>query len=173
MSLTLDNISLRALDPEDLDFLYAIENNESIWEISNTVAPYSKFILKKYLKNAQQSIYEAQQLRLVITEKQNNLAIGLIDLFDFDARNARVGLGIIILNKYQNKGFGALVLQIITNYVFNTLQLHQIYVNISEDNAPSLKLFTNFGFQQIGIKKDWNKVNNIYKSEILFQLINS
>ena len=31
-----DLISLRALEKEDLNFLYKIENNESYWSISNT-----------------------------------------------------------------------------------------------------------------------------------------
>ena len=42
------NIYLRALESEDLEFLYQLENNESVWEVSNTTAPYSKFILKQY-----------------------------------------------------------------------------------------------------------------------------
>ena len=40
-------IHLRALEPEDLDFLYQIENNESFWEVSHTKTPFSKFILKQ------------------------------------------------------------------------------------------------------------------------------
>ena len=49
MTLKGQNIHLRALEPEDLDFLYEIENNESIWEVSNTQTPYSKWVLKNYL----------------------------------------------------------------------------------------------------------------------------
>ena len=30
------HINLRALEPEDLDFLFSIENNEDNWEISGT-----------------------------------------------------------------------------------------------------------------------------------------
>ena len=43
------NIYLRALEPEDLEFLYELENNELVWEVSNTSTPYSKFLLKQYL----------------------------------------------------------------------------------------------------------------------------
>ena len=78
------NIYLRALEPEDLEFVYAIENDESIWEVSNTQTPYSRFLIRQYLENAHQDIYEAKQLRLVICKNQDTEAIGLIDLFDFD-----------------------------------------------------------------------------------------
>jgi diamine N-acetyltransferase len=51
------------------------------------------------------------------------------------------------------------------------LNLNQLYANIDTQNIGSLKLFTNFDFQKIGVKKQWNLVNGIYKDEALFQLI--
>ncbi|MCB0381914.1 MAG: GNAT family N-acetyltransferase, partial [Psychroserpens sp.] len=60
------HIYLRALEPEDLDFIYQIENDPSVWEISNTITPYSKFLIKQYLENAHKDIFEVKQLRLVI-----------------------------------------------------------------------------------------------------------
>ena len=38
-------IFLRALEPEDIDYLFSTENNEDFWEISNTSRPFSKHIL--------------------------------------------------------------------------------------------------------------------------------
>lgn len=86
MTLTGTSIYLRALEPEDLDFIYQIENDESIWEVSNTQTPYSKFLIRQYLENAHQDIYEAKQLRLAICVRDTNSVIGLIDLFDFDPK---------------------------------------------------------------------------------------
>src|SRR5690606_16263691 len=99
-------IYLRALEPEDLEFVYAIENDESIWEVSNTQTPYSRFLIRQYLENAQQDIYEAKQLRLAICKNGSLNAIGLIDLFDFDPVNQRAGVGIIIHNNAE-RGQGA------------------------------------------------------------------
>jgi diamine N-acetyltransferase len=173
-TLTGNTIYLRALEPEDLEFVYAIENNESVWEVSNTQTPYSRFLIRQYLENAHQDIYEAKQLRMAICLKNSFEAIGLIDLFDFDPKNNRAGVGILISNESnRNKGVGSEVLALIINYAFEQLQLHQLYANIGSDNEISLQLFTKFGFQKIGTKKDWIKVNNNYKDELLFQLINN
>ncbi|HCC29063.1 MAG TPA: GNAT family N-acetyltransferase, partial [Marinilabiliales bacterium] len=57
---------LRALEPEDLDFLYACENNTQIWQVSHTLVPYSRYVLKQYLANAHLDIYTAKQLRLLM-----------------------------------------------------------------------------------------------------------
>lgn len=168
------SIYLRALEPEDLEFVYAIENDESIWEVSNTQTPYSRFLISQYLENAHQDIYEAKQLRLVICKNQNFNAIGLIDLFDFDPRNNRAGVGILIKNSGdRNSGIGTEALDLLIQYAFTTLNLHQLYANIDLENEASLALFTNFGFQNIGVKKQWNLINGRYKDEALFQLINN
>ena len=167
------NIYLRALEPEDLEFIYAIENNESVWEVSNTQTPYSRFLIRQYLENAHQDIYEAKQLRLAICLYDTFHAIGLIDLFDFDPKNNRAGVGIVISSETnRNLGIGSEALQLVINYAFNQLQLHQLYANIGIKNTTSINLFTTFGFEKIGVKKDWNFFNNQFQDELLVQLIN-
>lgn len=173
VTLKGEHIYLRALEPEDLEFVHAIENDEDIWHLSNTQTPYSKFLIKQYLESAHKDIYEAKQLRLVISNYKNE-ALGMIDIFDFDFLNKRAGIGILIKHeKDRGKGAGAEALELLVTYSFTHLQLHQLFCNISEDNKASLKLFTKQGFQKIGLKKDWTFTNNKYYNEYLLQLINS
>ena len=174
ITLKGENIYLRALEPEDLDFVFTIENNEQVWEVSNTQTPYSRFLIKQYLKNAQQDIYEAKQLRLAICLNKTLKAIGLVDLFDFDPKNNRAGVGIVINeSKQRNQGFGQEALALLINYGFTHLNLHQLFANINSNNVASLKLFSNFGFKRIGIKKDWIFNQGKYSDEEMFQLINT
>lgn len=168
-----DTIYIRALEPNDLEFIYAIENDMSIWEVSNTQTPYSRFLIKQYLENAHQDIYEAKQLRLAICQDQDYPAVGLIDLFDFDPKNNRAGIGIVIHKEAnRNQNIGTEALELLITYGFNQLNLHQLYANIGTQNKASIALFTKFGFENIGIKKDWILVNGDYHDEAIFQLIN-
>lgn len=174
ITLKGDYIYLRALEPEDLEFIYTIENDENVWEVSNTQTPYSKFLIRQYLENAHQDIYEAKQLRLAICKNDTAEAIGLIDLFDFDPKNRRAGIGIVIQNENDRKnGFGKEALALLIEYSFKQLQLHQLFANISVENIPSISLFSTFGFEKIGVKKDWNFSNNFYQDEAVFQLISN
>lgn len=174
VTLKGQNIFLRALEPEDLEFVYAIENDEAIWEVSNTQTPYSKFLIRQYLENAHQDIYEAKQLRLAICKNQTSEAIGLIDLFDFDPKNSRAGVGIIIQNdENRNNGYGKEALELVINFSFTQLQLHQLYANIQTENDASIKLFSTFGFQKIGVKRDWTFSKGKFLDEAIFQLINT
>ncbi len=165
---------LRALEPDDLDFLYRLENDPSVWEVSNTIAPYSKFVLKQYLQNAHKDIYEVKQLRLVLELVDNNATIGFVDLFDFDPRNQRVGLGIIIHDESdKRKGYAKSAINLLKTYCFSSLDVHQVFANIGQDNLASQALFEGCGFVQTGIKKDWIKVKNQYKDELIYQCLNA
>ena len=108
-----------------------MKNDTSIWEISGTLKPYSKKVLRLYLENAHRDIYDVKQLRLCISD-MTDVCIGLIDLFDFDPKNKRAGIGIVIVNpEDRNKGRGAEALSLLCNYAFTILDLHQLYANIS------------------------------------------
>ena len=172
ITLQSENIYLRALEPEDLSFVYEIENDENIWQFSNTQTPYSQYLIKKYLKNSSQDIYEAKQLRLAICRNRDFRAIGLIDLFDFDPKNNRAGIGIIIKNQSdRNEGIGSQALELLINYSFKQLNMNQLFANINAENSSSIALFTKFGFTKIGTKKNWNLINGVYQDEDFFQLL--
>jgi diamine N-acetyltransferase len=165
-------IKLRALEPEDLELLYEWENNDSYWVISNTVAPFSKYKLKRYIENSHKDIFETGQLRLMIEIPAEKKTIGTIDLFDFDPFHMRAGLGILIADDAERrKGYASLALKCLIDYCFNTLQLHQLYCNILANNCESMDLFKKQGFVQSGIKKDWVKTSEGYLDEYMFQLI--
>jgi diamine N-acetyltransferase len=168
-------IILRALEPEDLELLYEWENNSSNWIISNTVVPFSKYTLKRYLENSHKSIYETGQLRLMIDHNtENTTTIGTIDIFDFDPFHKRAGLGILIAKEeYRRKGYASMAIVCLIEYCFSTLQLHQLYCNILANNCESMELFKKAGFVQSGIKRDWVKTSDNYLDEYIFQLINS
>lgn len=165
-------IKLRALEPDDLDTLFSIENSSDLWDISNTLAPYSRDLLKKYIENAHQDIYEVKQLRLVISDKKNKMTVGLIDLFDYDPLNQRAGIGILILNKFRHKGFASSALSQFMDFVFGHLDLHQLYANIPSDNEHSLELFKKLNFLHIGTQRDWIKRKGKFKHVERYQIIN-
>jgi len=166
-----DKTKLRALEPTDVDLIYNWENDTNIWEVSNTITPFAKHIIKAYIESAHLDIYQTKQLRLII--ETSSSPIGTIDLFDFDPYNLRAGIGILIAeDKNKQKGYATSALELFINYAFNTLGLHQLFCNISESNTASLKLFKNAGFEIIGNKKDWNKSVDGFENEYILQKIN-
>lgn len=167
-----DKVVLRALEPEDLDFLYLLENDTRFWEVSGTQQPYSRHVLKQYLENAHRDIYEVKQMRMAISGADGDL-IGLIDLFDFDPKNLRVGLGLVVrAEEDRNKGFGAEAIDLITSFAFKSLNVRQVYAHILEDNHASMRLFEKSGFTRTATKKDWIRWQGEFRDQHLYQKIN-
>lgn len=169
---------LRAMEPGDIDVLYKWENNPEIWHVSNTITPFSRHVLEQYV-NSVQDIYSEKQLRLIIDKLsspsdaiQSRKPIGAIDLFDFDPRHFRAGVGILIAEKEdRGKGHASEALGLLIHYAFNTLCLHQLYCNIPSHNKESLELFRKHHFQIAGNKKEWIKDRDTWMDEYFMQLI--
>lgn len=174
MVLASEQIRLRALEPEDLDLLYLWENDTQVWEVSHTQTPFSRFVLKLYIESAHQDIYTAKQLRLIIERKSDGMALGCIDLFDFDPDHKRAGVGILIAyDEYRGKGYATEALELIKDYSFHSLGLRQLYCNILLENTVSINLFEKHGFKQCAVKKDWVRYGKQWKDELTLQCINS
>jgi len=171
--LSNDKITLRAIEPEDIDLLYTWENDPENWEVSHTLVPYSKYILALYIQNADKDIYESRQLRLMINNPEGK-TIGAIDLFDFEPYHLRAGIGLLIHEEQdRSKGYASAALEQLISYCFSRLKLHQLYANIETNNLASLALFEKHGFTICGTKKGWLMTDSGWKDEIMLQLINS
>lgn len=164
------HLKIRALEPEDIDFLFAIENDPDVWKVSETIAPVSRNTLKKFIETSYLDITQTKQMRFIITNDENQ-SIGTIDLFDYDPINRRIGIGILIDKPYRGKHLAKEALNLALSYCFNTLFVHQVFCNIQKDNTISLNLFWQLGFTIVGIKKDWYLSDNQWKDEVLLQKI--
>lgn len=172
MLLENNLLKLRALEPTDLELLYEWENNTDIWSVSNTLAPYSKYILHQYIENSHRDLLESKQLRLIIELKQTPIgkSIGTIDLFDVDFYHKRAGIGILIAYEdHRKKGFALNSIQLLEEYISERLDLKQLYCHIDIDNHASLKLFEKAGYQITGLLKNWKKFSDSYKDVYILQ----
>jgi len=140
------DIVLRSLKLDDLDFLFSIENNISYFEYSDSPSFYSKEDLSEFISNSTDDIIKYNQIRFVIEHYEK--PIGLIDLFDYNKRLRKAGIGIIIVEDFQNMGFGTESLKLLISYCWKKLDLQHLYANIKASNIKSIKLFEKLGFIQ-------------------------
>ena len=105
MMLRGKRVSLRAVEPEDLDLMYRIENDTEIWKYGTANVPYSRYALRRYIEETTCDIFVDGRLRLVIVDA-SGISLGFIDLQNLDARNKRAEVGIALLAEWQGKHYG-------------------------------------------------------------------
>ena len=152
-------VTLRALEPDDLDFLFQLENDAELWAASDVLpAPISRHALREYLRHATASLAEAGQMRLIINSEEN-LPVGTLDLYDYSALHQRAGVGISVVKSARRRGYAHAALAQLLSYARQQLHLHQVYCTIAADNRPSIRLFIRLGFRRVGVRRDWLRVN--------------
>ena len=166
----MKQIKLRAIEPEDLDLLYRIENDVELWNVGTSNVPYSRYLLHDYVANAKNDIYTDSQVRMMV-ENSDGKIVGVVDLVSFDPANCRAEVGLIILNSYRRQGYGTAVLAQISDYALRILHLHQLYAYIDIENISSLKLFQKAGFVVASEIKDWLYDGVNFRDSLLVQYV--
>ena len=147
---------LRAIEPEDVSFVYRWENDPSAWGDGCALAPYSRYAIRTYIEESQrQDIFQSRQLRLMIVCQNDKSVAGMVDLFDFDPYHRRAAVGIYVDTRYRKQGMASEALELLCRYAFDFLHLHQLYAHVAERNAASLRLFESSGFERCGLLSQW------------------
>lgn len=167
-----DRIFLRAIEPEDLEIMYEMENDPSMWDISSFTVPYSRYVVRQYIEGSQSDMFADKQLRLMIVRKEDNRTLGTVDITDFVPLHSHGAVGIAVHTHFRQAGYAKDALNLLCDYAFNFLLIHQLYAHVALDNEASMHLFTSCGFVQSGILKDWLKTAEGYKDAALMQRIN-
>lgn len=148
-------LRIRALEPEDIDYVFALENDPSTWRSGTLLAPISRHTITQMV-NITPSIAENAQVRFVLHDHPNQEPLGLFDLFNIDLINQNASIGLIIYpEENRNCGFATEALALLEHYAFQHVQLHSLYAEIFAENIPSLKLFLSANYEVIGTKKQW------------------
>lgn len=167
-----ENIYLRGVEIEDLSFIERVENNPENWLVSGTLIPFSKKSIEEYVL-AIRDLNSDKQSRFIISTIEEDESIGTIDLFEYDSINKRAGIGIIIEEKHRKMGYGSEALNILCDYAFSYLNLHQIWANIIDSNLASQSLFENNNFKKTATKFQWIQTNGKWHDAYFYQRINS
>ncbi len=165
-------VYLRPLELNDVQTLYVFENDVEVWAVSDTVMPYSSFALEQYVMEATPTdINGSKHLSLVECDCANGKAVGFIDLFNFSPRDFRAEVGVLIERNSRNKGYAGEALELLIDYAFNTLHVHQLACTLTAENTISRRLFEKAGFVHTSTRKEWFFRNNKWEDELVYQLL--
>lgn len=165
-----NKVRLRAVEPEDLDLMYLIENDTELWSCGHNTVPFSYYALKQYLSENTNDLFRDRQLRFVI-ETTEGIGVGFLDLMHFEPLHLRAEVGIVVLAEQQHCGIATEALQLLKEYAFSFLGLKQLYAYIPDDNIASQALFSRCGYKKTATLQDWLKTPAGWQSVYVFQLL--
>ena len=167
--LANDNMRLRAPEPEDLELLYKMENDTTLWSVGNATLPYSRYTLRNYIEQTNTDLYAERQARFVI-ELADGTAAGMIDLADYSPLDARAEVCIGLLSEHRGTGTAIEALTLLCEYAFGFLGVNQLYAYIPENHEKSKKLFQKAKFSETATLKKWKREGEKFIDISLFQL---
>lgn len=166
----IPQVNLRALEPEDLELLYRIENDTTLWDCSTTNVPYSRYVLHQYIASACNDIYADGEVRMIVENLDGNV-VGVADLTNFSPRHQRAEVGVVILAQERRNGYAYATLCQLKSHARNVLHLHQLYACVGIHNKASYHLFEKAGFLPNAQLKDWLFVDGGYCDAVWMQCI--
>src|SRR5574344_1195365 len=131
-------VHLRALEPEDLSLLYQWENDTELWTLSNTLAPFSKAVLERFIETSAADIFVNKQLRMMIDEVNRHHRVGTLDVFDFAPAQRRAGLVSFGQKDSRCQVSAMESILLAKHFLFEVLNFHQIFWSIMADSAISI-----------------------------------
>ena len=169
MILQGNSIRLRQAIGADVETIFLWENNVENWFVSDTIAPYTVADIEDFVLN-RNDIFISGQTRFIIEDEMTN-SIGCLDLFDFNAKNKRLGIGILIDNEFRGKGLGKEAVKLAVNFAIESLDVRGVFVEIAKSNLGSQKIFEACGFQITGVKQDWLWDGDAFQDQLFYQFL--
>ena len=168
--LKSDKLKLRAVEPEDLDLMYLIENDTELWAYGQASVPFSHYALKQYIAESSNDFFHDRQLRLVI-ETPDNVGVGFVDLQNYEPLHHRAEVGIVVVPEKQRQGLATEALRLLARYVSSHLGIHQLYALVPDNNKASLGLFKKCGYKKTATLQDWLNSPKGWQSVVVFQSV--
>ena len=97
--------------------------------------------------------------------------IGTVCLYDISNSYARADIGYKFASAYHHHGYASEAVEKLIDIAFSELNLHRISAHVQEQNAPSIRLLNNLGFEKEGICRDYLRLNGIWTDHLQYSLI--
>lgn len=144
-----DEINLRTIEEEDLEFIRDTYNHPDIRDQMSHREPVN-------LQQQERGFFE----NVICADEEVNLAIsrdeemiGMINLSPTKQEGV-VEIGLWIHPNHQGNGYGKEASRKVIDYAFDELRNHKIVAKVSAANSGSMKLWEKLGFEHEGTLKE-------------------
>ena len=107
-----------------------------------------------------------------IVLNDNDMLIGNCGIMNYDGINRTATLGIFIgEEENRGKGYGKEAIELLLEYGFNTLNLHNINLEVFAFNENAISCYKKLGFKECGRRHECYFLNGKYHDEIMMEIL--
>lgn len=156
---TLDNVTLRPLEMDDIEILYTWERDIelAIWSgwtpLVSSVAFRQKY--ERRITNPE------GDLTMLGVQFEGRI-VGFVQLAEINTYEKRASIGVVIGEKnLWGKGIGRTALRLLLDYAFTVRGLERISAEVYGFNQRSMRLMERVGFQKEGVLRQYEIHNGV------------
>lgn len=162
------DVRLRAVEPEDVDFMLECEGDGEASKWSDYRAPLSRNQLLTYALTYDADPFSAGQLRL-IAQDADGTRVGIVDLFDISEKDSKAYIGICIHPSFRRNGFGRHALRALEHLCVSRLGLRFLIAEVAAANPAGCALFGESGYTETAFLPQWHKIGAAFYDFKLFR----
>ena len=148
LTITTPRLVLREASPEDIPVLYKWRNDErfqALCSVRRTSIEYENFV-----REINNDLSNDRLMQMMIYRKTQEAAIGTIYAYEYNPTDQNIFITIYLERKFERLGYGVETIYAFGRYLFETLGLYKIYIEIYEYNKLSLSTAQNLQFSEEG-----------------------
>lgn len=110
--------------------------------------------------------------RFSVVLLDGDVLIGHVSLHDISHIDRNAFFGICIgEKKHRGKGYGTEALKLLLDYGFNTLNLNNIMLSVTENNRAAVSCYKKLGFKDAGRRREWMYIDGKYVDKLYMDML--
>lgn len=163
-----ENIYLSPINKEDYEkYTEWINDLDISLKLGNAHQIYT-------LKKEQEILEEISENSFAIILKEDDKLIGNCGLINIEQVTRKAELGIFIGEKeYWNMGYGTEAINLLLDYGFNLLNLHNIMLEVFAFNKRAIECYKKIGFKEIGRRREAREIAGKRYDEVFMDMLST
>jgi RimJ/RimL family protein N-acetyltransferase len=173
MLIETKRLVLRPIEPEDARFLADLLNDTDPRAEDgpyNLIYPSSKEIEERWISKIGSRDDEAH---LIIEKRKGEKPIGVISVTRMEKRSASAAIGILLEEKYRDQDYGTEAMRATTEFVFNNLNMHRIWLRVNEGNSRAIRCYEKSGFTLEGVLREDHVRDGRWRNSLIMSVLSN
>ncbi|EZH65877.1 hypothetical protein DH09_13670 [Bacillaceae bacterium JMAK1] len=163
------NIQLKSIDSSDYDSIFLGMSDSESLDLTGTRHTFTKEQIKEVYERFAQ---DSTRYDFAIYHQGQKETIGDAAIIDIDEHHSVCGFRIALhQRKDWNKGYGSEAVRLLQAYVFETLQLNRLELEVLSHNVRAIRAYEKNGFVREGARRQAVHVNGIRRDEVLMSML--